>query len=264
MSSAPDSTISNSGMDDKGTCIKGQNVGKIFGEVIALEGATFSVPQRGFASVLGPSGCGKSTLLRLVAGLDTHSGSLTIHGKEISGPSEDVGMMFQKPTLLPWKTAIENVLLPTQIQRRVGQSDRDKGMDLLQLVGLEGFQFAYPRHLSGGMQQRVALARLLMTGASVLLLDEPFGALDEFTRERLNLELLRIHATMNATTMFVTHNISEAIFLSDEVLVMTPRPGRLAQVINVPFEHPRKISLTRTKEFNDMVFAVREILGADQ
>jgi len=251
-------------MDDKGTCIKGQNVGKIFGEVIALEGATFSVPQRGFASVLGPSGCGKSTLLRLVAGLDTHSGSLTIHGKEISGPSEDVGMMFQKPTLLPWKTAIENVLLPTQIQRRVGQSDRDKGMDLLQLVGLEGFQFAYPRHLSGGMQQRVALARLLMTGASVLLLDEPFGALDEFTRERLNLELLRIHATMNATTMFVTHNISEAIFLSDEVLVMTPRPGRLAQVINVPFEHPRKISLTRTKEFNDMVFAVREILGADQ
>jgi len=251
-------------MDDKGTCIKGQNVGKIFGEVFALEGATFSVPQRGFASVLGPSGCGKSTLLRLVAGLDTHSGSLTIHGKEISGPSEDVGMMFQKPTLLPWKTAIENVLLPTQIQRRVGQSDRDKGMDLLQLVGLEGFQFAYPRHLSGGMQQRVALARLLMTGASVLLLDEPFGALDEFTRERLNLELLRIHATMNATTMFVTHNISEAIFLSDEVLVMTPRPGRLAQVINVPFEHPRKISLTRTKEFNDMVFAVREILGADQ
>jgi NitT/TauT family transport system ATP-binding protein len=114
------------------------------------------------------------------------------------------------------------------------------------------------------MQQRVALARLLMTGASVLLLDEPFGALDEFTRERLNMELLRIHSDVQATTMFVTHNISEAIFLSDEVLVMTPRPGRLAQVISVPFEHPRNISLTRTKEFNDLVFSVREILGADQ
>lgn len=245
-------------------CIVGNNVGKTFGEVVALEGATFSVPRGGFASVLGPSGCGKSTLLRLVAGLDSHSGELSIKGREITGPSEEVGMMFQRPTLLPWKTAIENVLLPTQLKGRVSSEDRDKGMDLLQLVGLEGFQFAYPRHLSGGMQQRVALARLLMTGANVLLLDEPFGALDEFTRERLNLELLRIHESMNATTMFVTHNISEAIFLADEVLVMTPRPGRLAQVIQVPFEHPREISLTRTAEFNDMVFEVREILGADQ
>jgi NitT/TauT family transport system ATP-binding protein len=118
--------------------------------------------------------------------------------------------------------------------------------------------------MSGGEQQRVALARLLMTGANVLLLDEPFGALDEFTRERLNIELLRIHARVGATTMFVTHNIAEAIFLADEVLVMTPRPGRLAQVIQVPFEHPREIGLTRTQEFNDMVFNVREILGADQ
>jgi NitT/TauT family transport system ATP-binding protein len=245
-------------------CIEGRDVGKIFGEVVALEGATFTVPQGGFASVLGPSGCGKSTLLRLVAGLDSHSGRLTVKGTEVTGPREDVGMMFQRPTLLPWKTSIENVLLPTQIKGRVSRSDRDQGMELLHMVGLDGFEFSYPRHLSGGMQQRVALARLLMTGASVLLLDEPFGALDEFTRERLNLELLRIHANVNATTMFVTHNISEAIFLADDVLVMTPRPGRLAQVISVPFEHPRHISLTRTKEFNDLVFSVREILGADQ
>ena len=245
-------------------CIVGDNVGKTFGEVVALEGATFSVPHGGFASVLGPSGCGKSTLLRLVAGLDSHTGELSIKGQEVRGPSEEVGMMFQRPTLLPWKTAIDNVLLPTQLNGRVSSEDRDKGMDLLQLVGLDGFEFSYPRHLSGGMQQRVALARLLMTGANVLLLDEPFGALDEFTRERLNLELLRIHKDLNATTMFVTHNISEAIFLADEVLVMTPRPGRLAQVIQVPFEHPREISLTRTTEFNDMVFEVREILGADQ
>lgn len=264
MTSAPDSMTGNEAVADKDICIEGRNVGKVFGEVVALEGATFSVPQGGFASVLGPSGCGKSTLLRLVAGLDTHSGSLTVQGEEVAGPSENVGMMFQRPTLLPWKTAIQNVLLPNQIKGRVTKSDREKGMDLLQLVGLDGFQFSYPRHLSGGMQQRVALARLLMTGADVLLLDEPFGALDEFTRERLNMELLRIHSDVGATTMFVTHNISEAIFLADEVLVMTPRPGRLAQVINVPFEHPRHISLTRTKEFNDMVFSVREILGADQ
>jgi len=173
-------------------------------------------------------------------------------------------MMFQRPTLLPWKTAIDNVLLPVQLRGRISRSDRDKGMDLLQLVGLNGFEFSYPRHLSGGMQQRVALARLLMTGASILLLDEPFGALDEFTRERLNIELLRIHADVGATTLFVTHNISEALFLSDDVLVMTPRPGRLAQVINVPFDHPREISLMKTEQFNDMVFEVREILGADQ
>lgn len=264
MTSAPDATAGNEKIASKDICIEGTNVGKIFGEVIALEGATFSVPQGGFASVLGPSGCGKSTLLRLVAGLDTHSGSLTVGGEEVSGPRDDVGMMFQRPTLLPWKTAIENVLLPTQLKGRVSRSEKAQGMELLHLVGLDGFEFSYPRHLSGGMQQRVALARLLMTGASVLLLDEPFGALDEFTRERLNMELLRIHSDVQATTMFVTHNISEAIFLSDEVLVMTPRPGRLAQVISVPFEHPRNISLTRTKEFNDLVFSVREILGADQ
>jgi len=200
----------------------------------------------------------------LVAGLDSHSGDLAIKGKKVSGPSEDVGMMFQRPTLLPWKTAVENVLLPTELRGRVKQNERDRAMELLDLVGLNGFEFSYPRHLSGGMQQRVALARLLMTGANVLLLDEPFGALDEFTRERLNIELLRIHANVGATTMFVTHNISEAIFLADEVLVMTPRPGRLAKVIQIPFEHPREISLTRTQEFNDLVFSVREILGADQ
>jgi NitT/TauT family transport system ATP-binding protein len=264
MSGAPETHADEHTRTTGKICIEGHDVGKIFGEVVALEGATFSIPQGGFASVLGPSGCGKSTLLRLVAGLDSHSGSLLVKGTEVTGPREDVGMMFQRPTLLPWRTAIENVLLPSQIKGRVSRSDKDKGMDLLHLVGLDGFEFSYPRHLSGGMQQRVALARLLMTGASVLLLDEPFGALDEFTRERLNMELLRIHADVQATTMFVTHNISEAIFLADEVLVMTPRPGRLAQVIEVPFEYPRTISLTRTKEFNDLVFSVREILGADQ
>ena len=264
MSNATSTTGAPNATTHGSVCIEGHNVGKTFGEVVALEGATFSVPQGGFASVLGPSGCGKSTLLRLVAGLDSHSGDLTVKGRKVEGPSEDIGMMFQRPTLLPWKTAVENVLLPVQLRGRVSKDDRSRAMELLSLVGLDGFEFSYPRHLSGGMQQRVALARLLMTGANVLLLDEPFGALDEFTRERLNIELLRIHANVGATTMFVTHNIAEAIFLADEVLVMTPRPGRLARVIQIPFEHPREISLTRTQDFNDLVFSVREILGADQ
>ena len=217
-------------VDPRPTVIEGDRVTKVFVEtVVALEGATFSVPAGSFVSLVGPSGCGKSTLLRLVAGLiPLSSGRLTVHGQEVTAPRKDVGMMFQKATLLDWRTAVENVLLPSELGGRVTQEDRRRAIDLLDLVGLKGFEFAFPRQLSGGMQQRVALARLLQTGADILLLDEPFGALDEFTRERLNLELLRIVAEVRATTLFVTHNIAEAIFLADHVMVMTPRPGRLA------------------------------------
>jgi NitT/TauT family transport system ATP-binding protein len=170
-------------------------------------------------------------------------------------------MMFQKATLLDWRTAVENVLLPTEINGRVTPADKRRAIDLLHLVGLKGFEFAFPRQLSGGMQQRVALARLLQTGADILLLDEPFGALDEFTRERLNLELLRIVAEVQATTLFVTHNIAEAIFLADHVMVMTPRPGRLAAIVDIPFARPREIELQQTPEFNELVTEVRGILG---
>jgi NitT/TauT family transport system ATP-binding protein len=169
--------------------------------------------------------------------------------------------MFQKATLLEWRTAVENVLLPVEISRTVTPADKSKAMELLDLVGLKDFAFSFPTQLSGGMQQRVALARLLMTGADVLLLDEPFGALDEFTRERLNVELMRIVAEFKATTLFVTHNIGEAIFLADEVMVMTPRPGRLARIVHVPFARPRKPELTLTPEFNALVAEVRDILG---
>ena len=170
--------------------------------------------------------------------------------------------MFQKATLLEWRTSVENVLLPVEIGRTATSADRAKAMEYLELVGLKDFAFSFPSQLSGGMQQRVALARLLMTGADVLLLDEPFGALDEFTRERLNVELMRIVAEIKATTLFVTHNILEAIFLADEVMVMTPRPGRLARIVHVPFERPRKPELTLTTEFNAIVAEVRDILGA--
>jgi NitT/TauT family transport system ATP-binding protein len=244
--------------------ISGRGVGKTFGggSVVALEGATFDVAPGSFVSLVGPSGCGKSTLLRLIAGLiDRTSGHLTVHDRDVKGPHTDVGLMFQKATLLEWRTAVENVLLPVEIGRTVTPADRKKAMDLLELVGLKDFAFSFPTQLSGGMQQRVALARLLMTGADVLLLDEPFGALDEFTRERLNVELMRIVGEFKATTLFVTHNILEAIFLADEVMVMTPRPGRLARIVHVPFERPRKPEITLTPEFNALVAEVRDILG---
>jgi NitT/TauT family transport system ATP-binding protein len=244
--------------------IEGNEVNKTFaGSVVALEGATFSIPKGAFVSLVGPSGCGKSTLLRMVAGLlPPSSGKLTVHGKPVTEPRKDVGMMFQKATLLEWRTAVENVLLPTEIRGGVTAADRKRAIELLHMVGLKDFEFAFPTQLSGGMQQRVALARLLQTGADILLLDEPFGALDEFTRERLNLELLRIVGDFDATTLFVTHNIGEAIFLADYVMVMTPRPGRLAKIVEVPFARPREISLMQSVEFNELVAHVREILGS--
>jgi NitT/TauT family transport system ATP-binding protein len=244
--------------------ISGRGVGKTFGggAVVALEGASFDIAPGSFVSLVGPSGCGKSTLLRLIAGLiERTSGHLSVHDRDVKGPHTDVGLMFQKATLLEWRTAVENVLLPVEIGRKVTAADRHKAMEYLDLVGLKDFAFSFPTQLSGGMQQRVALARLLMTGADVLLLDEPFGALDEFTRERLNVELMRIVGEFRATTLFVTHNIVEAIFLADEVMVMTPRPGRLARIVQIPFARPRKPELTLTPEFNALVAEVRDILG---
>ena len=245
--------------------VTGSSVGKTFagGTVVALENADFSIPKGRFVSLVGPSGCGKSTLLRLIAGLiPPTSGELSVHDQEVTGPRQDVAMMFQRATLLEWRTAVENVLLPTEIKGGVSNADRDNAIDLLKLVGLDDFAFSFPAQLSGGMQQRVALARLLQTGADVLLLDEPFGALDEFTRERLNVELLRIVGEIGATTVFVTHNIAEAIFLADEVYVMTPRPGRIARVIEVPLGRPRKLAIQTSPEFNRVVEEARDVLGA--
>lgn len=255
---AADSTISP-------PVVTGSAVGKTFagGAVVALENADFSIPKGRFVSLVGPSGCGKSTLLRLIAGLiQPSSGQLRVHDKLVTRPRQDVAMMFQRATLLEWRTAIENVLLPTEIAGRVSDADRTRAMDLLKLVGLGDFAFSFPAQLSGGMQQRVALARLLQTGADVLLLDEPFGALDEFTRERLNVELLRIVGELGGTTVFVTHNIAEAIFLADDVYVMTPRPGRIARVIEVPLERPRKLAIQTSPAFNRLVAEARDVLGA--
>ena len=244
--------------------VTGRGVGKTFsgGSVVALEQADFEFEKGSFVSLVGPSGCGKSTLLRLIAGLiEPTSGKLTVHGTEVTGPRRDVGMMFQKATLLEWRTALENVLLPTEVVRTPTKADKKHALDLLGMVGLKDFAFSFPAQLSGGMQQRVALARLLQTGADLLLLDEPFGALDEFTREHLNLELMRIVKEVDATTIFVTHNITEAIFLADTVVVMTPRPGRMAEFVKVDIERPRDLSVQTSPEFNKLVERVREALG---
>ena len=244
--------------------IEGKNVTKIFGETVtALKGANFDIQAGEFISLVGPSGCGKSTLLRLVAGLiEKTSGDVKVNDEFVTKPRTDIGMMFQKAVLLDWRTAIENVLLPSEMKHRITQEDKQKAMASLELVGLKGFEFHFPKQLSGGMQQRVALARLIQTGADIMLMDEPFGALDEFTRERLNVELMRIVAELKATTLFVTHNIQEAIYLADRVMVMTPRPGRIAEIIDVKFERPRDISIQTSREFNVIVEQVRDTLGS--
>lgn len=251
-------------MSEAQSVIRARGVTRTFanGSVVALQGADFDVRPGEFISLVGPSGCGKSTLLRIVAGLlERSSGEISVHGKPVTGPRSDVAMMFQKPTLLAWRTAVENVLLPSEINGRPGPEEKRKAMGLLELAGLKDFAFSFPSQLSGGMQQRVALARLLQTGADVLLLDEPFGALDEFTREHLNVELARITGEVRSTTLFVTHNIGEAIFLADRVFVMTPRPGQIARIVDVPLPRPRDPSIQTSPEFNELVAEVRATLG---
>lgn len=191
-------------------------------------------------TLVGRSGCGKSTLLRIVAGLVPASrGRVTIGTREVAGPSPDVGMMFQQPALLPWRTVFENVLLPVEILGLDRAAARAEARELLALAGLDGFEGRHPWELSGGMQQRVALCRALIHKPRVLLMDEPFAALDALTREELSLELQRIWSERRTTILFVTHSISEAAILSDRVVVLTPRPGRVARIVDVPVPRPR-------------------------
>jgi NitT/TauT family transport system ATP-binding protein len=238
----------------RGTISVEDAVKQFEGGVLAVDHVSFEATPGEFVSIVGPSGCGKSTLLRLVAGLIPLSGgSIAVNGLEVTEPRQDVALMFQRPTLLPWRTALQNALLPPKLGGKLDDGAERQAYELLDLVGLNGFEHTYPRHLSGGMQQRVALARLLMVGVDVLLLDEPFAAVDQLTRERLNLELLRVHERMSATALLVTHNITEAILLADRVIVMTPRPGRIADVIDVPFGRPRAQEMVAEREFQELV-----------
>ena len=239
---------------ERGTIAVTEAVKQFEGGVLAVDHVSFKAAPGEFVSIVGPSGCGKSTLLRLIAGLiPLTGGDISVNGLAVTEPRQDVALMFQRPTLLPWRTALQNVLLPPKLGKKLNEAAERQAYELLDLVGLTGFEHTYPRHLSGGMQQRVALARLLMVGVDVLLLDEPFAAVDQLTRERLNLELLRVHERLSATALLVTHNIQEAILLADRVIVMTPRPGRVADVIDVPFERPRAQEMAAEREFQELV-----------
>jgi NitT/TauT family transport system ATP-binding protein len=212
----------------------------------AIAEVSLAVASQEFICVVGPSGCGKSTLLRLIAGLEGLSGgAIRIGDREVAGPRRDIGLVFQTPVLLPWRTVLKNVLVPAEVLRLERRSALRRAHELLELVGLRGFGDRYPNELSGGMRQRVAIARSLMHDPSILLMDEPFGALDALTREAMNLELLRIWQASAKTVVLVTHSIEEALLLSDRVAVFTPRPGRIRDVVDVPLPRPRSAK-TRT------------------
>jgi NitT/TauT family transport system ATP-binding protein len=231
-------------------------------EMVALSGMDLDVMDGEFLSLLGPSGCGKSTALNIMGGLlAPTSGSVTFDGKPMSAPSRDIGMMFQQAVMFPWRTTIDNVLLPIEVFGQSKKKYRDKAEELLSMVGIAEFAKSYPWQLSGGMQQRAALCRVLIHSPKLLLLDEPFGALDEFTRESMNSELLRLQAHTKATAILVTHNINEAVFMSDRIAVMSPRPGRLVGIIEVPFERPRSPELTLSPEFAALALKARNMLG---
>lgn len=233
------------------------------GRLDALEPVSLEVQVGEFICLVGPSGCGKSTLLNIVAGLlPPTSGEVLIEGRTVVGPPPEVGMMFQNAVLLDWRTVRGNILLPIEIRdgRKVAERMRAEADRWLDLVGLTGFESHYPSELSGGMQQRAAICRMLIADPGVLLLDEPFGALDELTREYMNVELASICSGSEAAAIFVTHNIQEAVFLSDRVYVMTSRPGRVAGVVGVDLGRPRSLDIVTTPPFQNLVRSVRALL----
>ncbi|HET7341612.1 MAG TPA: ABC transporter ATP-binding protein [Methylomirabilota bacterium] len=232
------------------------------GAVVALDRTTFDVAEGEFVAVVGPSGCGKSTLLKILAGiLPSSGGEARLRGTLIAGPRRDIGVVFQSPVLFPWRTVLDNVLLPIDVQRLDRRRYRHVGIDLLGLVGLRGFEQRYPWELSGGMQQRVAITRSLVHDPAMLLMDEPFGALDAMTREHMNLELQRIWMERRKTVLFITHSIPEAVFLGDRVLVMTPRPGRLMDDVRVNIPRPRSLDVMNTPEFGRHVHHIRALFN---
>jgi NitT/TauT family transport system ATP-binding protein len=227
----------------------------------ALDAVSFAVGQGEFVSIVGPSGCGKTTLLRIIAGtVDPSGGSVTVGGRPVTGPSEDIGIVFQAPVLFPWRTILENVLLPADVRRARRDRYRDRALEMLATAGLDGFQNAYPWQLSGGMQQRAAICRALVYDPPVLLLDEPFGALDAMTREVMNVELMRLFELTGPSALLITHSISEAVFLSDRVLVMSSRPGRLVGDIAVDLPRPRSVDVMGSSRFAALTHEVRSVL----
>lgn len=232
-------------------------------QLVALKSVSLSVGSGEFVSLVGPSGCGKSTVLNAVAGLvRPTSGRVMIGGEPVVSPRRDIGMMFQSPVLLPWRTNLDNVLLPAEVFGLRRRDLLEKALGLLKLVGLRDFAQRFPFELSGGMQQRVAICRMLLCDPQVLLMDEPFSALDELSREYLNLELLRIWEEHRKTVVFVTHNIGEAVFLSDRVVVMSSRPGQIARIVPINLRRPRSKATLLSEDFFHAVTDVRRVLDA--
>ncbi|WP_414446995.1 ABC transporter ATP-binding protein [Burkholderia sp. 22PA0099] len=230
------------------------------GRVRALDNISLEVKRGEFVAVLGPSGCGKSTLLRVLGGLMPPSrGTVKVGGKEVVGPRPDVGIVFQDPTLLPWKTIRQNVMLPATVAKLKGREIEARADNLLQMVGLQDFAKRFPFELSGGMRQRAGIARGLLNDPNVLLMDEPFGALDAMTRERMNEEIARIWAESGTSILFITHSIPEAVLLSDRIVVLSSRPGKVVEVIENKLPRPRSLSIMATKEFGEYAAHLRSL-----
>lgn len=231
--------------------------------VNTLAGISFEMGSGEFACILGPSGSGKSTLLRIIGGLlKPDAGTVWFQDQPLSEPQQEIGFVFQSTNLMPWRTVEQNVLLPVEVQQgKVTDADRERATDLLALVGLQGFEKSFPKQLSGGMSQRVVLARTLLHNPTLLLMDEPFGALDALTRERLNVELLRIQHLQTKTVLMVTHSISEAVFLADRVLVLSHRPARIVADVAIDLPRPRRIEDMGLAHFNDLAMKVRAHIG---
>ncbi|TAJ94951.1 MAG: ABC transporter ATP-binding protein [Reyranella sp.] len=230
-------------------------------QVTALQDVSLEIGRNEFITLVGPSGCGKSTLLRIVAGLILPTaGRASIGGEEITEPRAETGIVFQAPTLLPWASVLDNVLFPLRMMHRIDSTSTDKAMALLKLVGLKGFEGKSPRELSGGMQQRVAICRALVHDPDILLMDEPFGALDALTREEMTMELLRIWSERPKTVLFVTHSITEAVVLADRVVVMSPRPGRIAEIIDIGLPRPRSFETEASTEFHEASQRIRQLI----
>jgi NitT/TauT family transport system ATP-binding protein len=227
--------------------------------VPALSGIDLQIGEGEFLCIVGPSGCGKSTLLKVVAGLiPAYEGTISIAGSPAKGPRRDIGVVFQAPLLLPWRTVLENVLLPIELQNLDRKAYTERARHLVQLVGLSDFESRYPGELSGGMQQRVGICRALVHDPKVLLMDEPFGALDAMNRELMNVELLRIWSSNRKTALFVTHSIVEAVFLADRIVVMSSRPGQIRDIMRIDLPRPRLPEVMATEQFGAYAHQVRQ------
>jgi len=263
----PSVTLPRHGQTSRSSIIELRNVGKRFrtqkGAVVeALSDVTTDIREGEFVTIVGPSGCGKSTLLKIIASIiPPTSGEVRIAGDLVTRPSRKVGIVFQDPVLLPWRTVMANVLLPIQVRREPEKADKERAKELLEFVGLRGFENSYPRELSGGMKQRAALCRAMITNPAILLMDEPFGALDAMTRENMNTWLQNVWLEQKKTVVFVTHSISEAIFLGDRVLLMTRRPGTIDDDIAIEIERPRPIAITNSDRFGEYARHIRDQLG---